>query len=100
LIQHNAAGADFGILRTAESRPPSAAAPQHAGHAMKLLDMLAKLGILRYGTKAAVYRSGRDRPIEFMDQGVFNAERDLTTLDDVKRAFGSKPDVKPQPPAR
>jgi hypothetical protein len=64
---------------------------------MKLLDILAKLGILRFGTKAAVYRSGRDRPIEFMDQGVANAERDLTTLDDVKRAFGRKAEDKPQP---
>ncbi len=66
---------------------------------MKLLDILAKLGILRYGTKAAVYRSGRDRPIEFMDQGVFNAERDLTTLDDVKCVFGRKTENKPAPPA-
>ncbi len=67
---------------------------------MKLLDLLAKLGILRYGTKAAVYRSGRDRPIEFMDHGVANADRDLTTLDDLKRAFGRKADDKPQPPPR
>ncbi len=65
---------------------------------MKLLDILSKLGILRYGTKAAVYRSARDRPIEFMDQGVLNAERDLTTREDVKRAFGSKAEDKPQPP--
>lgn len=56
---------------------------------MKFLDLLAKLGILRYGTKAAVYHSGRDRPAEFMQEGVFNAERDLTTLQDVKDALGA-----------
>ena len=52
---------------------------------MKLLDLLAKLGILRFGVKSAVYTSGRDRPIEFVSNDVFNAERDLTTLEDVKR---------------
>ena len=46
---------------------------------MKLLDLLAKLGILRFGTKAAVYKSGTDRPAEFMMDGVFNAERDLVS---------------------
>ncbi len=54
---------------------------------MKFLDLLAKLGILRYGAKAAVYRSGRDRPVEFMQDDVFNAERDLTRLQDVKDAL-------------
>lgn len=44
---------------------------------MKLLDLLAKLGILRYGAKAAVYKSAKDRPAELMMDGVFNAERDL-----------------------
>jgi hypothetical protein len=64
-------------------------------HAMKLLDILAKLGILRFGFKKAVYTSGRDRPIEFMSSNVFNAERDLTTVADVKRAFGVKTASKP-----
>jgi hypothetical protein len=44
---------------------------------MKLLDILAKLGILRFGTKAAVYKTGTERPTELMMDGVFNAERDL-----------------------
>jgi len=44
---------------------------------MKLLDILAKLGILRFGTKAAVYKSGTERPTELMMDGVFNADRDL-----------------------
>jgi hypothetical protein len=50
---------------------------------MKFLDLLAKLGILRYGSKAAVYRSGTERPAEFLINGVFNAERDLTTAKDI-----------------
>ena len=67
---------------------------------MKVLDILAKLGILRYGTTAAVYRSGRDRPIAFIDNGLHNAERDLTTLDDLRRAFGRLTEDTRQPPAR
>ena len=51
---------------------------------MKVLDLLAKLGILRYGAKAAVYRSGKDRPAEFLIPGVFNAKRDLVTGLDFK----------------
>jgi hypothetical protein len=99
LIQDNAADADLCSFSRTEPRPhPAAAAIRKRGHAMKLLDILAKLGILRYGTKAAVYRSARDRPIEFMGQGVYDAERDLTTLDDVKQAFGRKTEDKPQPP--
>ena len=44
---------------------------------MKLLDWLARLGILRFGVKAGTYTSGKDRPVEFFMPGVFNAERDL-----------------------
>ena len=44
---------------------------------MKLLDVLAKLGILRFGTKAAVYKSATERPLELMMDDVANAERDL-----------------------
>ncbi len=53
---------------------------------MKLLDVLAKLGILRFGTKAAVYRSGTERPAELMMDDVLNADRDLTTKQDIARA--------------
>lgn len=45
---------------------------------MKILDLLAKLGILRYGAKSAVYTNAKERPIEFMLDDVYNAERDLT----------------------
>lgn len=44
---------------------------------MGLLDILAKLGILRVGAKAGTYRTGTERPIEFMDDDVLNADRDL-----------------------
>lgn len=45
---------------------------------MKILDLLAKLGILRYGTKSAIYTNAKERPIEFMMDDVYDAERDLT----------------------
>ena len=46
---------------------------------MGILDILARLGILRVGGKAAVYRSGTERPTEFMMDGVYDAERDLVS---------------------
>ena len=51
---------------------------------MTFLELLAKLGILRYGTKKAVYHSGKDMPAEFLMNDVLNAERDLTTAADLK----------------
>jgi hypothetical protein len=53
---------------------------------MKLLDILRKLGILRYGTKAATYTSAKDMPAEFLMDDVFNAEKDLVNREDVKKA--------------
>jgi rubrerythrin len=50
---------------------------------MNLRDVLAKLGILRFGTKKAVWHSGRDMPAEMLMDDVFNAERDLTTKKDM-----------------
>jgi membrane protease subunit (stomatin/prohibitin family) len=55
---------------------------------MKFLDLLAKLGILRFGTKKAVYHSAKDMPAELLMNDVFNAERDLTTGQDVRDAVG------------
>ena len=54
------------------------------------LRLLAKLGILRYGAKSYVYTSGRDRPAESLMPGVFNAERDLTTVQDITTVLGRK----------
>lgn len=57
---------------------------------MKILDLLAKLGILRVGVKAGTYRSGTERPAEFMMDDVYDADRDLTTKDDLKDLTGQK----------
>lgn len=53
-----------------------------------VLRVLAKLGILRYGTKSYTYTSGRDRPAESLMNDVFNAERDLTTKADIDKLLG------------
>ena len=50
-----------------------------------LLLLLSKLGILRSGTKSYTYTSGRDRPAESLMNDVFDAERDLTTEEDIAR---------------
>jgi len=54
---------------------------------MGLLEILSKLGILRFGAKKGVYRSGTDRPTEFLMDDVFDAKRDLTTKEDVSGAI-------------
>jgi hypothetical protein len=53
---------------------------------MKIMDLLRKLGIVRYGAKSATYTGMKDRPAEFYMEGVFNAEKDLVNQDDVKNA--------------
>jgi hypothetical protein len=53
---------------------------------MKILDVLRKLGILRYGTKAATYTSAKDMPAEFLMDDVFNADKDLVNREDVNKA--------------
>jgi hypothetical protein len=53
---------------------------------MKIMDVLRKLGIVRYGAKSATYTSMKDRPAEFTMEGVFNAEKDLVNQEDVKNA--------------
>ncbi|WP_158306628.1 hypothetical protein [Polymorphum gilvum] len=55
---------------------------------MKLLDLLAKLGILRFGARSGTYTSAKDRPVEFMMDDIYDAERDLTTRKDVKDLTG------------
>ena len=45
---------------------------------MKFLDVLARLGILRWGKTAATYKSGAERPPELMMDGVLDARRDLS----------------------
>jgi hypothetical protein len=44
---------------------------------MGLLDLLRKLGILRYGSTAGTYKDGAERPTELMMDGVYDARKDL-----------------------
>ena len=44
---------------------------------VKILDVLRKLGIVRFGAKAAVYHNAQERPTGFMMDDVFDAEKDL-----------------------
>jgi hypothetical protein len=44
---------------------------------VKILDVLRKLGILRYGATAAVYQNAQERPTEFMIEDLLDAEKDL-----------------------
>ena len=44
---------------------------------MKLLDLLRKLGIIRWGKTSATYTNAKDKPIELIDNGVFNEQKDL-----------------------
>lgn len=55
---------------------------------MALSDMLRKLGVMRSGARTYTYTSGRDRPAESLMDEVLNAERDLTTKEDVQKAAG------------
>ncbi|MGQ0682041.1 hypothetical protein [Bradyrhizobium sp.] len=57
-----------------------------------LLLLLSKLGILRYGTKSYTYTSGRDRPAESLMNDVFDAERDLTTKEDLAKLLRRGPE--------
>jgi hypothetical protein len=47
---------------------------------MKLIDWLRKLGILRFGGEAAVYRNAKDRPLSFQMDGVFDSEKDVIQI--------------------
>jgi hypothetical protein len=52
---------------------------------MKILDLLRKLGILRFGATAAVYTSAADRPSALMMDDVYDDRKDLVTREDVAR---------------
>lgn len=44
---------------------------------MKLIDLLRKLGILRFGAEGAVYHNAKERPLSMQQEGVFNSEKDV-----------------------
>lgn len=62
---------------------------------MKLIDWLRRLGILRFGVEAGVYRNAKDRPMSFQMDGVFNSKKDVIDLD--RKA---EPDTPPNKPKR
>ena len=47
---------------------------------MKFTDILRRLGIFRSGNIKKTYKSGKDRPIELQDSGVFNSKKDLVKI--------------------
>jgi hypothetical protein len=53
---------------------------------MKLLDLLRKLGVLRFGAETAVYTSAADRPASFAMDGVLDSQKDLVTREDLAAA--------------
>jgi hypothetical protein len=55
---------------------------------MKLIDWLRKLGILRFGGEAAVYRNAKGRPISFQMDGVFDSEKDVIDFSKKKTTPG------------
>jgi hypothetical protein len=57
---------------------------------MKFIDWLRRLGILRFGAEAGVYRNAKERPISLQMDDVFNSEKDV--IDMGKKA---KPDAPP-----
>jgi hypothetical protein len=52
---------------------------------MKLIEWLRKLGILRFGGEAAVYRNAKDRPPSFQMDHVFDSEKDVIDIGKKKK---------------
>ncbi len=57
---------------------------------MKLLDVLRKLGILRFGAEAGTYTKAADRPASLQFEEVFDSEKDLVTREDVREVLGGR----------
>jgi len=53
----------------------------------RLILVLRKLGILRYGTKSYKYTSGKDMPAEALLDDVYDADKNLVTLKEVKEVL-------------
>lgn len=47
---------------------------------MSLIDWLRKLGILRFGGEAGVYRNAKERPLSFQSDDVFDSKKDVIDL--------------------
>jgi len=57
---------------------------------MKVLDVLRKLGILRFGAEAGTYTKATDRPASLQFEEVFDSEKDLVTREDVREVLGGR----------
>lgn len=57
---------------------------------MALLDILRKLGILRYGGEAGVYTNAAERPTSLQMDGVFDPKKDLVHREDLQRQKPSR----------
>jgi hypothetical protein len=51
----------------------------------QVLDVLRKLGILRYGAQGGVYTSAADAPSSMMLDDVYDEKKDLVTREDLAR---------------
>lgn len=56
----------------------------------KLLLILRKVGIFRYGVKKYTYTHGKDMPAEALLDDVYNSEKDLVTKKDMKKLLSRK----------
>jgi hypothetical protein len=64
--------------------------------AMKLLDWLRRLGILRFGAEKATYRDARERPMSLQSDGVFNSAKDVIDLDKKAKPATPPPAERPK----
>ncbi|MEI7603533.1 MAG: hypothetical protein WCJ19_00765 [bacterium] len=51
---------------------------------MKIIDILRKLGIIRFGSVGGTYTSYKNRPDELMFDNVYDAKKDRINKDDIK----------------
>jgi len=68
------------------------------GWCTKLLDLLRKLGILRFGAETATYTNAADRPTSLQMDGVFDSHKDLVTSADMAARRGRLPSGSPTSP--
>lgn len=66
---------------------------------MSFVDLLRKLGIVRWGAVKGTYRDARGRPIELQMDGVFNADKDLVGGGGARSAPAPQPGSNVTPPA-
>lgn len=53
---------------------------------MKLIDILRKLGILRFGTVKGTYSSAKDMPDGLLMDGVYDSKKDLVFKKDLSKS--------------